>query len=77
MKACLNSEGEAERENGASCGDTVTEGTPKPHQPPPTWFAKCWWRQLRVAVTSTQDLNEGLAACCGTLESLSCEQTVV
>lgn len=62
-KACLHSEGGERREGeGASCGDTVTKGTPKVHRSPPTWFTKCWGRQLRVTVTSTQDFNEGLAA---------------
>lgn len=50
---------------GACCGDTVTERTPKPHQPPPTWSTKCWSGQLRAAVTSPRDFNEGLAAALG------------
>lgn len=68
-KACLNRgcrEGE-----GASCGDAVIEGTPKPHRPPPTWFRKYWSRQLRVTVTSTRDLNEGLALGLGEPVSLA------
>lgn len=68
-KACLNRGG---REGeGASCGDTVTEGTPKPHRPPPTWLTKCWSRQLRATVTSTRDFNEGLAAALGLGELVS------
>lgn len=62
-KACLNRTG---REGeGASCGDTETKGTPKPLQPPPTWFTKYWCRQPRVTVTSTRDFNKGLAVAVG------------
>lgn len=64
-KNCLKSEGGLGGWTGASCWATVTEGDPKPNQPPPTCFTKCWSRQLRAAVTSTDDFNEGLAGALG------------
>lgn len=65
VKACLTSEGGAEREKGLAMGTPSLRGPLNPISPLLPGFTKCWSRQLRAAVISTQDFNEGLAAALG------------